>query len=102
MSDNFLYLVPVDPRWQPEDEAAAAAASALAQIFPTADSIYAQSRDGVMFFDAGANTESINCPSCGRDIEAWWRNAMDNAYAWGFQDLAVTLPCCQAKTSLND
>lgn len=35
-------------------------------------------------------------------VGGWWPDAMDRAHGRHFADLAVTVPCCGAATSLND
>jgi hypothetical protein len=102
MSENYLRLVPADPKWKPSPEAAEAAVQVLAKLLPAAEHVCSHSEDGVSFYDAGANTESISCPGCGSDLGDWWGEAMGEAFASGFTDLSVVTPCCAAKTSLND
>ncbi|WP_095091333.1 hypothetical protein [Mesorhizobium sophorae] len=102
MSDTYLSLVPHDPHWHPDEPAAAAAVNVARGLFPQAEHVAVESEEGVTFFDAGANTESVHCPFCGGDIEEWWGGAMDQAFAAGFADLSVTTPCCHKPASLND
>ena len=102
MSDHYLRLVPADPRWRAAPEAAKAATRILAEMLPAAEDIRAHHEDGVVFYDAGSNTERIACPACGADLDDWWGDAMEKAYATGFRDLTVVTPCCAAKSSLND
>ncbi|QND55699.1 hypothetical protein [Mesorhizobium huakuii] len=79
MSDNFLRLVPYDPHWHPDAPAAAAAMKIASGLFPLAEHVAVEYEEGVTFFDAGANTESVHCPFCGSDLEDWWGEAMDRA-----------------------
>jgi hypothetical protein len=102
MSDNYLRLVPVDPKWSAPVEAAEKAVRILAKLLPAAGHVCTRSENGVVFYDAGANTESISCPACGSDLGDWWGDAMDEAFAFGFTDLTIVTPCCAAQTSLND
>ncbi|MBZ9707775.1 hypothetical protein LB543_13685 [Mesorhizobium sp. ESP7-2] len=102
MSDNYLRLVPYDPRWYPAQHAATAAVNAAHGLFPAAGHIAVEYEQGATFFDAGANTESVHCPFCGSDIEEWWGDAMNQAAESRFEDLSVTTPCCHRPTSLND
>ncbi|WP_095203588.1 hypothetical protein [Mesorhizobium carmichaelinearum] len=102
MSDSFLRLVPYDPHWHPDAPAAAAALKIVSDLFPLAEHVAVEYEEGVMFFDAGANTESVHCPFCGSDLEDWWGGAMDRAAASRFEDLSVTTPCCHKASSLND
>lgn len=102
MSDNYLHLVPCDPRWQPDAAAAEKAVEITRRLFPQAEHVSVEYREDVTFFDAGVNTQSIHCAFCGSDLEAWWGGAMDEAAASDFADLAVETPCCGKSTSLND
>jgi hypothetical protein len=102
MSDNYLRLVSYDPRWNPGEAAAKEAVKIARELFPQAEHVAVEYEEGVTFFDAGANTESINCPLCGSDLEDWWGEAMNHAAASHFEDLAIVTPCCHRSTSLND
>jgi hypothetical protein len=102
MSDTYLRLVPSDPDYRPTQDAAEAAVRLLTGFFPRSNGVRAEAEPGVVFFDAGGNTESIACPACGADLMDWWGDAMDAAHAGGFRDLSVTTPCCRTRTSLND
>lgn len=102
MSDNCLRLVSYDPHWHPDEAAATAAVKIARGLFPSADHIGLEYEEGVTFFDAGANTESVNCSFCGNDVEEWWGEAMNVAAQSHFEDLAVMTPCCHRPTSLND
>lgn len=102
MSDNYLHLVPCDPHWQPEAEAAEKAVEITRRLFRQAEHVGVGYKEGVTFFDAGANAESVHCAFCGSDLEDWWGGAMDEAAASDFADLAVVTPCCGKSTSLND
>ncbi len=102
MSDNYLRLVPVDPNWTPPPDAAEIAANIFKRMLPGAESVRAASEEGVVFYDAGGNTESICCPRCSSELSDWWGDAMDKAFRSNFTDLAIVTPCCAAQTSLND
>src|SRR5882757_1447317 len=102
MSDNYLRLVPYDPTWPPDEAGANEAVKIARGLFSLAEHVTVEYEESVTFFDAGANTESVNCPSCGSDIEEWWGKAMNKAAASRFQDLSATTPCCHRQTSLND
>lgn len=102
MSDDVLRLVPADPAWRPDPDDAERAKSVLAGIVPDADSVGVAFEEETVFFDSGANMESISCPACGADAEPWWGDAMSAAFEGGFEDLSVTAPCCGAWTSLNE
>ena len=102
MSDTYLHLIPSDPDYRPTEDAVKAGLSLLKGFFPGADGVKVLAEQGVMFFDAGENTESVACPACGADLMDWWGDAMDRAHTIGFSDLSVVTPCCSKRTSLND
>ncbi|TGV75818.1 hypothetical protein EN788_69275, partial [Mesorhizobium sp. M2D.F.Ca.ET.145.01.1.1] len=87
MSDNYLHLVSSDPLWQPDETAAEAAVGIARGLFPQAEHIGVAYKEGVTFFDAGANTESVHCAFCGGDLEDWWGDAMGQAAASDFSNL---------------
>lgn len=102
LSDHTLRLVPGDPEWQPTAEAAAHALALFSTFVPRADGVTVRVEDDVTFFDAGGNTEIVECPACDADADPWWADAMDRAAEDAFADLAIVTPCCRTKTSLND
>ena len=102
MSDSYLIIIPTDPHWQADADAAEKAGRAVAGLAPAAEDIEAFALDEVEFFDAGENFESAKCPHCGADVTEWWPEAMDRADELAFGDLSVTMPCCGRPASLND
>jgi hypothetical protein len=102
MSDNWLTFVPCDPNFQASQEAIAVALSLLRQFAPTTEEITARGDGSVDFYHAGANAETISCPSCAANLRECWIAAMDEAWQSRFEDLSVVTPCCQTATSLND
>ncbi len=102
MSDNYLRLVPLDPEWIPSPDIAEKAVCILFKMLPAAAHVCSRVENGVVFYDAGGNTETISCPTCGSELGDWWGEAMAAAIASGFTNLSVVTPCCDAQTSLND
>jgi hypothetical protein len=102
MSDTYLHLIPSDPDYRPTEDAAEAGVRLLKGFFPRADGVKVLAEKGVVFFDAGENTESVACPACAADLMDWWGDAMVRAHASAFSDLSVVTPCCSKRTSLND
>lgn len=102
ISDSILRYVPVDPLWQPTPEGASEAAALLRSIAPKADDVQANFEDKVIFYDPGENWSGVECPTCGNDVEEWWSDAMDTAFAGEFQNLTTETACCGATMSLND
>jgi len=102
MSDNYLILIPTDPNWQPDNDAAQRTGKVIDELAPEAEDIEAFAMDEVEFFDCGENFESAKCPHCGADVTEWWPEAMDRAGELSFGDLSTTMPCCGRPASLND
>jgi hypothetical protein len=98
---DFLILIPTDPTYVPSEEQAEAGADALEALLPRADEVTYDMFDDVRFIDAGEAFEAITCPLCGKDAQAWWEGAMDQAAESEFEDLAVTATCCGGATNLN-
>jgi endogenous inhibitor of DNA gyrase (YacG/DUF329 family) len=55
----------------------------------------------VQLFGCG-NWSGVNCPKCGADVEDWWKDAMDKAWAPELKNLSVSTPFCGHSTTLND
>ena len=102
MSDNWLQFIPVDPTYQPAEEAAECARALLAKFTPVADEINAEFKVTTEFFHPGSNWSGVRCPLCGADAQEWWEAAMDAASKRDFADLKATAHCCGASVSLND
>jgi hypothetical protein len=106
MGVDLLRLIPTDPAWRPDDVALRRAVRVLRELVPDADAVRGHLHDGVVFVDAGGNAERVDCPACGAELEpGWWAARVDRARrpaAGGFADLAVTTPCCDTRTTLND
>ena len=102
MSENYVRLIPTDPRYAPEPAVQQAAVDLLRSVLPDADEVTSRLTGDVRFIDPGANLESVSCPSCGRDIQEWWTDIMDRLWPTRFANLTATLPCCGSTVSLND
>ena len=69
----------------------------------SAESIAIKLHGQVVFIDCGGNLERITCPICGAELNfEWWGEAMEQAAQNEFEDLKVTVPCCNWKVSLNE
>ncbi|GLX00982.1 hypothetical protein [Microtetraspora sp. NBRC 16547] len=107
MSDDVLSVIPTDPYWQPDQAAADRTAAMVAELTPGAPGgvdveINVEWHDKPTFVDCGENLERIGCPRCGASINTdWWIELMDAHYEDGFASLAVQVPCCCAKSSLD-
>ncbi|SRR5579885_402748 len=103
MPEHFLRLIPTDSFYVPPSGTQDQARSLFASLVQGED-IRASVTEDVAFVDPGSNLERILCPKCGNVLsEDWWGQAMDRAYAeTQFQNLDVTVPCCERRCSLND
>jgi hypothetical protein len=103
MSENWIALVPEDPRFIPDAAKQRRARDRFAEIVPEADEIEIKVSEKVEFFDCGANFERIGCPSCGSDVPvAWWQDRMDEDYGDGFRLASYATPCCGARCTLHE
>jgi hypothetical protein len=104
MSEFHYKLIPTIPDYVPEVAAREAALARLKSFLPDARQVTAEVRERVEFVPAMGNFETVSCPACGTILDdKWWVRAMDTVYGpGGFTNLAVTLPCCGAASSLND
>lgn len=103
MSDNWIALVPEDPRFVPDAAKQQRARDRFAEIAPEADEIEIKVSENVVFFDCGGNFERICCRSCGAEIPVeWWQERMDEDHDDGFKLAAYATPCCRKKSTLND
>jgi hypothetical protein len=103
MSDNWIALIPEDPRFIPDAAKRSRARDRFAEIAPDADEIEIKVCEKVEFFDCGANFERILCPSCRSEIpSAWWQDRMDEDYSDGFVLAKYATPCCKALHTLHE
>ena len=103
MSDNWIALIPEDPRFVPEAARRSRARDRFCEIAPAADEVAIKVSDTVEFFDCGANFEQALCPSCRSVLPAtWWQDRMGEDYADGFKLAAYPTPCCGARHTLHE
>jgi hypothetical protein len=102
MGDFYIQFVPADPVFRPSVEASERARTLLASFVGQADEVSCRFLTSVKFFHPLENWSGVRCRSCDTDAEAWWREAMNEAYSRAFMDLTVTAPCCGVRISLND
>ncbi len=104
MSNNVLRLIPTDPSYVPDDQAQQQAREVFATLVPQAQEVHLKVTDAPVFYDAGANMETIVCPACGTILDdQWWMKEMDRAYNEGkFTELTISTPCCDTRCSLNE
>jgi len=103
MSDNWIALIPEDPRFVPDPANQRRARDRFAELTPEADKIEITVSEKVEFFDCGANFERICCPSCGAEIPvAWWQDRMDDDFGDGFKLAIYATTCCGARCTLHE
>ena len=104
MSENFLRFIPANFLYLPSSFPQQEVQTLLTTTFPHADEIQVTITDEVVFVDSGTNLERIKCPVCKSLLPFdWWSQMMNRAYEESrFTNLIVTVPCCQATTTLND
>jgi hypothetical protein len=109
MSDTILSVIPTDPRWQPDSARAEHARSVVAGLLPMDppgfDELKVTWHPQVAVVDCGENLQRIGCPHCAAEIDTqWWGDLLEERFCSGesFDDLTVTLPCCQGSASLTD
>lgn len=103
VSDNWITLIPEDPRHVPERARQLRARERYAEIAPEADEITIEICDQPTFFDCGSNFGLIRCPSCASVIPVdWWGDRMDDDFEGdGFKLAAYPTPCCAASHTLH-
>ena len=104
MSDDFIVLIPADPKARPDGDTLKELEAAHAQITGAAATRVKDFGERLQFIDCGGNFEEIRCPSCGAVVEtAWWGHRMDHAWDddHGFHLCAFTMPCCGAEARLD-
>jgi hypothetical protein len=103
MSDNWIALIPEDPRFVPDAVSQRRARARFAEIAPKADDISIKVSEKVEFFDCGANFERVHCPSCGAELPlSWWHARMEEDYSDGFKLANYATPCCAASCTLHE
>jgi hypothetical protein len=102
MSDNWLVLIPDNPRFMPETANQSRALDRFAELARDASEIELVVSDTIEFFDCGTNFECIRCPSCKSGIAlAWWQDRMNEDYGNGFKLAGYQTPCCGAHCTLD-
>jgi hypothetical protein len=102
MSDHYLVVVPADPYFVPDETRQQAAWHTITTAVRDATTTIEIS-DHPVLVDAGGNWEGVRCPRCGTALgDGWWAEQVSESYRTSFADLAVTTPCCEAQTSLNE
>ena len=105
VSDGYIRLIPTDLLWQPTPEAAAAARAYVTGLFSgpgdDVEHVEYEFYDHVTLIDAGENTNRVTCPRCASDIDLEWLFDLIEENGESFDELDVTVPCCEATVPLN-
>lgn len=103
MSDNWIVLIPTNPRTVPEAARQSRARNRFSEIAPDAEEIRLTVSGGVEFFDCGDNFKRVGCPVCSAEVSInWWQQRMDEDYDNGFKLAPYATPCCGAQVPLNE
>jgi hypothetical protein len=103
MSDDWIILIPENPRFRPERARQMAAEVRFSEIAPQAHEVTSNLSDTVQFYHCGANFERIKCPSCGSDVPIdWWQDRMDEDFDDGFKLRPYRVPCCNGEMTLHE
>jgi hypothetical protein len=102
MSDNWIILIPEDPRFVPEKKKQSRARDRFKEIAPEADEVKWELHKRIEFFDCGGNFERVLCPSCRAELSEWWQARVDEDYKDGFALNAYPTPCCGAQFTMHD
>lgn len=108
MSDDWIALIPVDPRFIPAPEKQLTARNRLEEIAPDAHEFTIRVSEAVQFFDCGANLDNITCAACGAELPfSWWEERMGDDYLddpseKGFKLAHYRTPCCNTAFTLHE
>lgn len=112
MSDLYIRVIPVDPRWQPTAEAAGRTVEYVAGLFAGpgdhVESVKAVFYERITLIDAGQYMEDVFCPRCGGSIGLDWFWDLLRQESGGLTvdpavgDLDVTVPCCGRPLTLPE
>ncbi|MFC8828879.1 hypothetical protein ACFT9I_26420 [Streptomyces sp. NPDC057137] len=107
MSDNILSVIPTDPHWQPDPEAADRAAAIAAELAPgppdgIEPEVEVSWHDAITIVDCGANLMAIGCPRCGGSVDlGWWTDLLETRADDGLATLLTQVPCCGRELALD-
>src|SRR5580692_10341261 len=98
MSDNYIYVIPEELGFIPDEAKRQSATDYFCKIAPEADKIAASVSDGLEFVHCGDNFGDISCPSCRSliGLHTWqdWMNLDFQGKENGFVLSKKVLPCC--------
>jgi len=102
MSDDYVYLIPVDPQLIPNVDRQEAAKRQFSELAPQADRISVEVYEHIHFFDCGENFERVCCPVCRADVTAWWATRIQDFWDKESKFDEHDIPCCQTKLTLPE
>jgi len=103
MSDNWIILIPENPRMIPAQDQQQHALRAFRELAPKSDQVEIEVSDELRFIDCGQNFERVRCPACGKQLDDdWWNVQMNEEFEVGVSLKELELPCCRAKRTLHD
>jgi hypothetical protein len=103
MLTEYLYVIPSSPKYVPTEDLHEHALEALKVMLPRAEAVDVVVHEEISFIDSGIRFEQVLCNFCAAELDQiWWGDAMNMAHKSAFNDLKVQLPCCDAKSNLND
>lgn len=103
MSDNWLLVIPSDPKFVPSEPAQQEAMKQLRSFVPAASSVDVTTSKEIRFIDCGGNWSGVRCPRCDSDVEAWFFAEMTRVFDESrFQGCSAVIPCCGMSILLED
>ncbi len=103
MSDDWIRLIPSEPRFVPSEAQARRCLALVSQFADGAEEVNIIDEGQIVFVDAGQNFQSVGCPVCNHSLDTgWWAERVGAAHSRGYEDLGVDCPECGSTVSLND
>jgi len=104
MSDNWIILIPEDPHHVPDQSRQEEAVCHFYSLAPDMDEDGLRVSERLLFFDCGANLQSIVCPHCGGEVSVdWWQEQIEDGYDEEFLSMrAYAVPCCGKAVTMAD
>ncbi len=104
MSDTIYKIIPENYNFFPSGTRCIDEAVKLLKGNIHSDSISWTSFENPTFIDCGNCFDSVSCPFCGKEIsDDVWQEMMNQCFESSrFNDIEVSVDCCNRETSLND
>ena len=104
MSDDFIVLIPANPRARLDAGTAASLEATHAEIVGSSETRLKDFGERLQFIDCGGNFKAMLCPACSKAARTdWWGRRMDHAWDadHGFHLCDFAMPCCGAPARLD-